>query len=118
MSIARSYEARCDLAQEQQEAEWAASESFQRLVDNTIDQMTDVDHHKRSRMAIAEALDENVDPADLLPLLGDLHLALKAEQLGRSDGCERARKALAVLDQVIYDTVCEEAQKDVERRYA
>ena len=118
MNVARSYEARCDLAQAELEAAWVASDNWQRRVDDTIDQMTDVDHHERSRKAIAEALDEHVDPDDLMPLLADLHLAIKAEQLGRSDGQERARNALAALDQFIYDMICEEAQKDVERRYA
>ena len=40
-----------------------------------------------------------------------------AEQLGRSDGRERMRKALAVLDQFIYDKVSQEAQEEVTRRY-
>ena len=118
MNVARSYEARCDLAQAQREAAWVASDNWQRRVDDTIDMMTNVDHHERSRKAITEALDEHADPADLQPLLADLHLALKAEQLGRSDGRERMRKALAVLDQFIYDKVSQEAQEEVTRRYA
>ncbi len=117
MNVARSYEAHCDLAQGQREAAWIASDNWQRQVDDTIDQMTNVDHHEHSRKAITEALDEHTDPADLQPLLADLHLALKAEQLGRSDGRERARKALAALDQFIYDTVSQEAQEEVTRRY-
>ena len=118
MNVARSYEARCDLAQGQREAAWAASDNWQRRVDDTIDQMTNVDHHEHSRKAITEALDEHTDPAELQPLLADLHLALKAEQLGRFDGRELVRKALAVLDQFIYDTVSQEAQEEVTRRYA
>ena len=118
MNVARSYEARCDLAQGQQEAAWIASDNWQRQVDDTIDQMTNVDHQERSRKAITEALDEHTDPAELQPLLADLYLALKAEQLGRADGRELARNALAVLDQFIYDKVSQEAQEEVTRRYA
>ena len=118
MNVARSYEASRDLAQGQREAAWVASDNWQRRVDDTIDMMTNVDHHERSLKAITEALDEHTDPAELQPLLADLHLALKAEQLGRSDGRELVHKALAVLDQFIYDKVSQEAQEEVARRYA
>lgn len=118
MGIAGKYEASCDPARGNQEAVQAAADNWQRRIDDRIDAMTNTDHVESSRQSIAEALDEHVGPTEMMPLLADLHLALKAEREGRLGGREQAHKAIGAVDQLIYDAVSQEAREEAVQRYA
>ena len=120
MNVARSYEAYQDLRRGRFELNEQVlarqGEQVDRLIDRTqriadFERISDVE---TCQGRIASALDDNSDPDQLFPLLAELRISQLEIDAGRAQqGLARRARALKLIDQHIYDAICEDAQREL-----
>ncbi|BBG29995.1 hypothetical protein [Zymobacter palmae] len=120
MNVARSYEAYHDLQRGRFELNERAlarqGEAIDREIDRTqhiadFERISDVESCQKR---IASALDDNSDPSLLFPLLAELRISQLEIDVGRpQQGMARRARVLKLLDQHIYDAICEDAQREL-----
>ncbi|WP_414501686.1 hypothetical protein [Zymobacter sp. IVIA_5232.4 C2] len=120
MNVARSYEAYQGLQRGRFELNELALARQGEAIDREIDRTQHIADFERisdveaCQGRIASALDDNSDPALLFPLLAELRISQLEIDAGRpQQGLARRTRALKLLNQHIYDAICEDAQREL-----